>query len=383
MSDRYVVFGRPVLGDEEIAAVVDVLRSGWIGTGPRARELEARFAEYVGCSHAVAVASGTAALHLSMLSLGLSPGDEVITTPLTFVATANAILHAGAVPVFSDVDPATMNLDAGQLEEKIGPRTRAILPVHLAGRPCDLDAILSIADRRGLKVIDDAAHAVGAEYHGRRIGSLGDATCFSFYVTKNMTTAEGGMLCTNDEPIASAARVRGLHGLTKDAWSRFGDEGYNHYQAVELGYKYNLTDIAAALGLVQLPKLEAWLELRNKIWRRYDEAFGDLPCRCPAPPDPGTRHARHLYTLLIDPADCGIDRDEVMRRLHEKGIGSGVHYRALHVQPFYRERLGHQPGDFPVAYRIGEQTVSLPLGPDLSDSEVDRVIDAVRGALAS
>jgi len=382
MSNKYVVFGRPVLGEEEVSAVVEVLRSGWIGTGPKARELEARFAEYVGCAHAVAVASGTAALHLSMLSLNLEPGDEVITTPLTFVATANAVLHAGAVPVFSDVDPTTMNLDPAQLEARIGPRTRAILPVHLAGRPCEMDAILEIAARHDLAVIDDAAHAIGAEYHGKRIGSLCDASCFSFYVTKNMTTAEGGMLCTNDEQIAAAARVRGLHGLTKDAWSRFSDEGYQHYQALELGYKYNLTDIAAALGLVQLPKIESWLEHRTAVWRRYDEAFADLPCRCPAPAAPDTRHARHLYTLLVDPAECGIDRDALMLRLHEKGIGTGVHYRALHVQPLYRTRLGHRAEDFPAAYEIGEQTLSLPLGADLTENEVDRVIDAVRRALA-
>lgn len=382
MSNKYVVFGRPVLGEEEVSAVVEVLRSGWIGTGPRARELEARFAEYVGCAHAVAVASGTAALHLSMLSLNLEPGDEVITTPLTFVATANAVLHAGAVPVFSDVDRTTMNLDPAQLEARIGPRTRAILPVHLAGRPCEMDAILEIAARHDLAVIDDAAHAIGAEYHGKRIGSLCDASCFSFYVTKNMTTAEGGMLCTNDEQIAAAARVRGLHGLTKDAWSRFSDEGYQHYQALELGYKYNLTDIAAALGLVQLPKIESWLEHRTAVWARYDEAFTDLPCRCPAPAAPDTRHARHLYTLLVDPLECGIDRDALMLRLHEKGIGTGVHYRALHVQPLYRARLGHRPEDFPAAYEIGEQTLSLPLGADLTENEVDRVIDAVRGAVA-
>jgi dTDP-4-amino-4,6-dideoxygalactose transaminase len=377
----YIVFGRPSIGEEEIEAVVSVLRSGWIGTGPRAREFEERFAEYVGSRHAVAVASGTASLHLAMLAQDLAPGDEVLTTPLTFVATGNAILHAEAIPVFVDVNRDSMNLAPERLEAAIGPRTRAVLPVHLAGRPCDMDPILEVARRHGLRVIEDAAHAAGAIYRGRKIGSIGDATCFSFYVTKNLTTIEGGMVCTDREEVAAAARIRGLHGLSKDAWARFADEGHEHYEATELGYKYNLTDLQAAIGLVQLSKLEGWLERRRAIWSHYDSCFADLPCRCPLAEAPSSRHARHLYTLLIDPGRCGITRDEFMRTMHQKGIGTGVHYRALHVQPYYRRSFGFRPQDFPVAWEIGEQTVSLPLSADLTDVEVERVVDGVRGIL--
>jgi dTDP-4-amino-4,6-dideoxygalactose transaminase len=377
----YIVFGRPSIGEEEIEAVVSVLRSGWIGTGPRANQFEARFAEYVGCRHAVAVASGTASLHLAMLAQGLAPGDEVLTTPLTFVATANAILHADAIPVFVDVDRDSMNLAAERLEAAIGARTRAVLPVHLAGRPCDMDPILEVARHHDLRVIEDAAHAIGAVDRGRKIGSIGDVTCFSFYVTKNITTIEGGMICTDREEVATAARVRGLHGLSKDAWARFGDEGYQHYEATALGYKYNLTDLQAAIGLVQLSKLEPGLERRRAIWKHYDSCFADLPCRLPFPEAQGSRHARHLYTLLIDADPCRITRDEFMRSMHEKGIGTGVHYRALHIQPYYRRTFGFRPEDFPIAWEIGEQTVSLPLSADLSDIEVERVVDGVRGIL--
>lgn len=382
LTDNYLVFGRPSIGAEEIDAVVAVLRSGWVGTGPRVGEFEERFAEYIGCRHAVALGSCTAALHLAALSLGLGPGDEVITTPMTFVATANAILHTGARPVFVDVDPETMTLCPEQIEARVSPRTRALLPVHLAGRPCAMDPILEIARRHELQVIEDAAHAIEARYHGRKIGTIGDVTCFSFYVTKNMTTIEGGMLCTDRDAVAEKARIHALHGLSADAWSRFSDEGYQHYEAVYPGYKYNMTDVQAALGLCQLPRLEHWLKRRREIWAHYDEEFEDLPCRTPAPEEPDTTHSRHLYTLRIESDRCGLTRDAFIGELHRRGIGSGVHYRSLHTHAHYRKTFGFKEGDFPISFAIGEQTVSLPLSPTLSEDEVGRVVTAVREILA-
>ncbi len=378
LNADYIVFGRPSFGPDEIEAVVQTLRSGWVGTGPRTREFEHRFAEYVGSRYAVAVGSCTAALHISMLAAGIGAGDEVITTPLTFAATANAILHAGASPVFADVSRQTMNLDSSRVEAAITPRTRAIIPVHLAGRPCEMTALLEIAKRHKLLVLEDAAHAIEAWYRGRKIGTFGNASCFSFYVTKNMSTIEGGMLCTDDQSIADKARGLALHGMSADAWARFSDRGYRHYEVTQPGFKYNMTDVQAALGLCQLPKLNAWLERRRQIWARYDELFADLPCQRPAPEEPDTVHARHLYTLLIDPPSAKINRDQVMAFLHERGVGTGVHYRSLHLHRYYREQFGYRAEDYLNAYWIGERTVSLPLSPSLTDREVERIGQAVR-----
>lgn len=380
-QNDYIVFGSPWIGSEEIDAVRATLESGWIGTGPRVKEFERAFADYVGTKHAVALNSCTACLHLAMLSLDLKPGDEVITTPLTFAATVNAILHTGATPVLVDVDRATMNLDAARIESAITPRTRVILPVHLAGRPCDMDTITRVAAKHGLTVVEDAAHCIEGRYHGRRIGTLSPLTCFSFYVTKNMTTAEGGMVCTDSAELADRIKVYGLHGLSQDAWMRFSDAGYRHYEVVFPGFKYNMTDIAAAMGLCQLRRIEGWLTRREEIWKRYDEAFADLPCFLPAPPEPDTRHARHLYTLLIDIDSALVTRDEFMSELHRRGIGTGVHYRAIHLHRYYRERFGFRPGDFPNAAWISDRTVSLPLSAKLREQDVDRIIRTVRDVL--
>jgi dTDP-4-amino-4,6-dideoxygalactose transaminase len=381
VGESYVVFGRPSFEEDEIEAVAEVLRGGWAGTGPRTAEFERQFARYIGCRHAVALGSCSASLHLSLVALGIGPGDEVVTTPLTFVATAHAIVHAGARPVFADVDPRTQNLSPEALERALSPRTRAVLPVHLGGRPCEMDAIGEIARRRGLLVLEDAAHGIEAWYHGRKVGTLGDAACFSFYVTKNLTTIEGGMLCTDCDDVAERVRVLGLQGMTADAWARFSDDGYRHYEVSYAGWKANMTDLQAAIGLHQLRKLGPRLERRRRLWERYDEAFADLPCARPEPEAPGTLHARHLYTLQIDPLECGIDRDAFMRALHRRGIGTGVHYRPVHTLAFYRERFGLRPEDAPVAARIGERTVSLPLQPSLADAEQERVVAAVREAL--
>jgi dTDP-4-amino-4,6-dideoxygalactose transaminase len=379
----YIVFGSPLIGEEEIAEICATLRSGWIGTGPKVRRFEELFREYVGAKHAVAVNSCTAALHLSLLVSGIGPGDEVITTPMTFCASANAILHAGARPVFVDVDPDTMNLDPAGIAAAITPRTRAILPVHLAGRPCPMDAIHALASRHGLLVIEDAAHCIEGRYRGRKVGALSRMTCFSFYVTKNMTTGEGGLVTTDDDALAAKLKMYALHGMSADAWHRFSDKGYKHYQVVFPGFKYNMTDMQASLGLHQLGRLAAQLVRRNEIWRRYDTAFADLPVRTPAPPEPDTVHARHLYTLLVSPARCGKERDEVLQELHARGIGTGVHYTALHLHPYYRETFGYREGMFPHAEEIGASTLSLPLSAKLSDGDVDRVIGAVREVLSA
>jgi dTDP-4-amino-4,6-dideoxygalactose transaminase len=377
----YIVFGSPLIGDDEIAEVVATLRSGWLGTGPKVRRFEEMFRDYVGAKHAVAVNSCTAALHLSLLVSGVGSGDEVITTPMTFCATANAIIHAGARPVFVDVDPVTMNLDPAGVASAITPRTRAIVPVHLAGRPCPMDEIRALADRHGLLVIEDAAHCIEGRYRDRKIGSLSPLTCFSFYVTKNLTTAEGGMITTDNDEFAARLKTLALHGMSADAWHRFSDKGYKHYQVVFPGFKYNMTDLQASLGLHQLGKLDERLIRRRAIWMYYDDQFADLPVTTPAPPEPDTVHARHLYTLLVTPERSGKERDEVLQELHAKGIGTGVHYTALHLHPYYRERFGYREGMFPHAEMIGSSTLSLPLSAKLSDEEVERVVETVREVL--
>lgn len=379
--ERFLVFGAPAMGEAEIGEVVDSMRSGWLGTGPKVARFEELFRDYTGARHAVAVNSCTAALHLSLLASGVGPGDEVVTTPMTFVATANAIVHTGATPVFVDCDARTGLIDPQRIEDALTPRTRAILPVHLHGRPCDMKAILEIARRRDLVVIDDAAHAIEAQVDGEKIGTLGDLTCFSFYVTKNMTTGEGGMITTSRSELADLLKVYALHGMSRDAWKRFSDEGYRHYQVVVPGFKYNMMDLQAAIGLHQLPRLEEWQRRRRGIWNRYQEAFADLPVERPAPEEPGTVHAHHLYTLRVDAAESGISRDAFMQRLFERNIGTGVHYLGVHLHAYYRDRFGFAPSDFPNASRISDGTVSLPLSGSLQDDDVEDVIAAVRDVL--
>ena len=377
--ERYLVFGRPAIGEAEIAEVVDTLRSGWIGTGPKVARFEREFARYVGAEHAVALASCTASLHLAIQASGIGPGDEVVTTPMTFCATINAILHAGATPVLADCQPGTGNLDPERVAERITPRTRALLPVHLAGRACDMPTLVALADWHGLMVLEDCAHAIEARSaSGRHAGTHGRAGAFSFYVTKNLVTAEGGMLVSDDASTAERVKVMALHGMSVDAWKRFGDDGYRHYDVVGAGFKYNMTDLQASLGLHQLARLEQGLARREEIWRRYDEAFADLPLETPPPPEPGTRHARHLYTVLLEEGRCLISRDRFVAALHAEGIGAGVHYRAITEHAFYRDRLGQRLGDFPVAEDIGRRTLSLPLSPGLDDDDVEDVIAAVR-----
>lgn len=378
----YLVFGRPLIGEAEIAEVVDTLRSGWIGTGPKVAAFERDFAAYTTSPHAMALASCTAGLQLSMLVAGIGPGDEVILPSMTFAATANAVVHSGATPVLADVDPVTWNLDPADVEHRITSRTRAILPVHFAGRPCDMGRLEAVARRHGLHIIEDCAHAIEARWHGRPVGTFGVTGVFSFYATKNVVTGEGGMLVTGDPEVAARVKRLALHGLSADAWTRFSELGYRHYEVVEPGFKMNMTDLQAALGLHQLRRVEANLERRRDIWSQYDDAFADLPLQLPAPEEPSTRHARHLYTILFRLDELTATRDEVMAALHRQRIGSGVHYRAVHRHPFYRDRPGVDAGDLAVSDHISDRTLSLPLGPALSDADVADVIDAVRRTLA-
>ena len=381
MRKEFLVFGAPTVEQAEVDEVVDSLRSGWLGTGPKVHRFERDFAAYKGVPYAAALNSCTAALHLSILAAGIGPGDEVITSPLTFCATVNAVIHAGATPVLADVDPKTMNIDAEAVAAKVTPRTRAILPIHFAGRPCDMDALLAIAERHGLKVIEDCAHAVEAEYKGRKTGTFGDFGCFSFYVTKNVITGEGGMVLARREEDISRIKVLGLHGMSKDAWKRFSDEGYKHYQVVECGFKYNMMDLQAAVGIHQLARVESGWQRRREIWEKYEAAFADLPIARPAPPEPSTRHAFHLYTILVNPDRCGIGRDAFLEAMTRLNIGVGVHYLSVPEHPYYQHTYGWSPDHYPHATRIGRETVSLPLSPGLTEADVADVIDAVRTTL--
>lgn len=383
MNQPFLVFAAPDIQDEEIAEVEACLRSGWLGTGPRVARFEKDFASYKGLESAQATAlnSCTAAMHVSMIAAGLSPGAEVITTPLTFCATVNAIIHAGLTPVLADIDPRTQNIDPAAIEAAITPRTEAILPVHFAGRPCDMDAILAIAGKHKLRVIEDCAHAIEAEYKGRKTGTMGDIGCFSFYVTKNVVTGEGGMVLARDPALIARARMLALHGMSQDAWHRFSDKGYRHYEVLEFGFKYNMMDIQAALGIHQLSRVEKNWVKRGAIWKKYMDGLADLPIVLPTPQEENTRHAFHLFTAHVDESVTGLTRDDFVTAMHKEGIGTGVHYQAIPQHPAYQQRYGWRVGDWPEAQRVGIQTVSLPLSPALTTRQVERVIECTRRVL--
>ena len=381
-KENFLVFGSPRIEQDEIDEVVASMEACWLGTGPKVARFEKDFSAYLGNGHAAACNSCTAALHLSLVALGLKAGDEVITTPLTFCASVNAIIHAGCTPVLADVDPKTMNIDPASIEQKITPQTKAILPVHFAGRACDMDAIMAIAKKHGLKVVEDCAHAIETTYKGQHAGTFGDFGCFSFYVTKNVCTGEGGMVMARTEDDIRHIKVLGLHGMSADAWKRFSDEGYKHYQVVEAGFKYNMMDIQAAIGIHQLKRVEEYYIRRREVWDMYQEAFKDLPIGIPAPEEADSRHALHLYTVLIDKDVCGVERDDFLMRMTRENIGVGVHYLSIPEQPYYRDRFGWTLEDTPHAVRIGRQTVSLPLSAKLTDADVNDVITAVKLSLA-
>ncbi len=381
-KERFLVFGAPAIEDDEIQEVISSMKSGWLGTGPKVMRFENDFKTYKDVSHAIAVNSCTAALHLSLLAAGLQPGDEVITSPVTFCATVNAIIHSGATPVLADVDPITMNLDPQAVKSKLTPKTRAIVPVHFAGRPCDMDTLVGLAARHNLKIIEDCAHAVETEYKGQKAGTIGDFGCFSFYATKNIVTGEGGMVLTQQEEDAARIKVLALHGMSKDAWKRFGDEGYKHYQVVEAGFKYNMMDLQAGIGIHQLKRIEPYWQRRAEIWQRYQQAFAELPLGLPAPVESGTRHAYHLYTIMVDEARTGLSRDAFLCAMTKQNIGVGVHYMSIAEHPYYKKTFQWRPEDFPHSMRIGRQTVSLPISAKLTDADVEDVIAAVKRCLA-
>jgi dTDP-4-amino-4,6-dideoxygalactose transaminase len=371
----FLPFSRPSLSRAAIDEVVACLESGWITTGPRVKRFEAELEAYLGAAHVLALSSATAGLHLALLALKLQHGDEVITTPMTFAATLNTIVLAGGRPVLVDVDPTTYNMGVAHLADAITPRTRAIVPVHFAGLPVDLDPLYEIARRHGLRVIEDAAHAIGTEYKGRRIGSFGDTQVFSFHPNKNMTTGEGGCVATRADALAETVALLRFHGMDREAWERFGKKGSPHYEIVVPGYKYNMMDIQAALGLHQLPRLDGFIERRTELALRYRALLDGWPqCSLPGTPAYAHRHAWHLFTPLIVPEAAGMDRDAFMQAMKQRNIGTGLHYRAVHLYPYYRERFGFRRGDFPNAETVSDRIVSLPLFPDMSDADQDRVV---------
>ncbi|MDQ2887830.1 MAG: DegT/DnrJ/EryC1/StrS family aminotransferase [Chloroflexota bacterium] len=373
----FLPFALPHITQAEIDEVVDTLHSGWLSTGPKTKRFESEFARAVAAPHAIAVNSATAAMHLALDALGIGEGDEVIVPVYTFTATAEVVVHCRARPVFVDVDPVTCNLDPAQLEKHITPRTRAILVVHIAGLPAEMDDILAIAQAHSLPVIEDAAHAFPASYRGRAVGSIGDMTAFSFYATKTLTTGDGGMLTTANANYAERAAIMALHGISRDAWKRYAFGGSWYYEIVAAGYKYNMTDIAASLGLHQLARCQWLLQRRQEIAQRYTEAFALLP-EVEMPPNPThVVHAWHLYILRLSLERLALTRDAFIQALTESQIGTSVHFIPLHIQPFFRDTYHLAAGDFPVALAAYQRAVSLPIYPGMTDEDVDDVIAAV------
>ena len=382
MRDTFLSFSPPLIGEEEIAEVLDTLRSDWITTGPKTRRFEQEFAEFIGASAALAVASATDAMLVGLAALGIGPGDEVITTPMTFCSTVHVIEHLGAKPVFADVEPDTLNIEPEKITQAITPYTRAVMPVHLYGHPCEMDTILDIIQRHDLAVVEDAAHALPARYKGHTIGSpLGTgnlklATCFSFYATKNLTTAEGGML-TGAAELIDKARIWSLHGMSRDAWKRYSAKGSWYYEVVQPGFKCNMTDIQASLGIHQLRKLPQFQERRQEIVRRYNDAFSQFETLQTPTERPDVEHAWHIYALRLNLDQLSIDRSRFIEALKARNIGTSVHFIPLHLHPYYRDKYNYQPDDFPVAYREYQRLVSLPLNLRMSDQDVQDVIEAV------
>ena len=378
VNREFLPFHKPDIGKREIEAVLEVLRSGWLTTGPKVKQFEADFASYIGCEHAVAVNSGTAALHLALDAVGIQEGDEVLVPTMTFTATAEVVCYLKAKPVLVDCRPDTLNIDPDAIELKITSKTKAIILVDMAGHPCELDKILELAKRRNLKVIEDAAHALPAAHQGKKVGSISDITCFSFYATKTITTGEGGMATTNNPEWAKRMRQMSLHGISLDAWDRYTEKGSWYYEVLRAGYKYNLTDIAAALGLEQLKRCDEIYQARHRIAHRYNEAFADLPeierPACAA----GVQHAWHLYVIKLNLDRLKVDRQEFFNALKSGNIGTSVHFIPLHLHPFYRDTFGYQPSDFPQASAVFDRIVSLPIYSRMTEADVEHVISTVQ-----
>jgi dTDP-4-amino-4,6-dideoxygalactose transaminase len=373
-----VPFHRASLGEEEVKEVAEVIRSGWLTMGPKTVAFEGSFARYTGAIHAIAVSSCTAALHLALEAFGIRPGDEVLVPTLTFAATAEVVTYLGARPVFVDSEPSYFNMSTDDLERKVTSNTRAIIPVHFAGHPCPMNLIQAFADSKGLAVVEDAAHALPAKIDGRMIGSLSDITAFSFYATKTLTTGEGGMLTTNNAALADRMRLMRLHGMSRDAWKRYSGEGSWRYEILEAGYKYNFTDLQAALGVVQLAKCDALRGKRASVSELYTAGLAGLDAFRTPRVQSDVEHAWHLYYVLIEARALRIDRDAVIRELNDRGVGTSVHFIPLHLQPYYRNRWAYKPGDFPVAEDYAGRCISLPIYPDLTSDQVDYVVDCLR-----
>ena len=381
MAEFHIPFFRPAIDEDDIQAVVETLRSGWLTTAGNVKALEAELAAYVQAPFVNAVNSATAAMHLALAAWDIGPGDEVITTPYTFSATATVVVHLGATPVLADIRAHDFNIDPAEIERRITPRTKAIIPVHFAGESCAMDEIMALARARGIKVLEDAAHAIGSMYRGRMVGSIGDATAFSFYATKNMTTGEGGAVASFDEAFSDRVRRLTLHGMSKDAWNRYDAGGSWRYDIVEFGFKDNLTDFAAALGRSQLAKLDQLTERRTALVQRYFENLCDAEHLILPGFSEENRQAWHLFVVRVRNESSPVPRDDVIRQLAARGIGTSVHFIPLHYHTAYR-KLGHwRDGDFPVAEKAFEGAISLPLFPDMTIAQVDEVCEALREIL--
>lgn len=379
MNEDFLPYNLPDIGDDEVGAVTEVLRSGWLAPGPRVRAFEAEFAAWTGAKHAVALDSATAGMHLALVALGIGPGDEVITTPTTFAATVNVIVHTGATPVLADIGIDDFCIDAAAVEGALTPRTKALMPVHHGGSACRMPELIELARPRGIRVVEDAAHALGTAIGARAIGTFGDATVFSFYPTKNVTSGRGGMLTTDDDELAERCRLLALHGMSNDAWDRYTARGSWAYQVLAPGYNYAMSDFQAALGHAQFARIGAFQDARRRLAERYNARFASVPEVIAPSERGGTTHAWHLYVLRLRPGSLDIGRDAVISKLKERGIGTSVHFIPIHHHPYYREAYGWAPGDFPVADAAFEGMLSLPLYTRMSESDVDRVADAVEG----
>jgi dTDP-4-amino-4,6-dideoxygalactose transaminase len=378
IRDTFLPFCKPYIGDEEKNEVIAALESGWLSTGPRTKQFELEMQNYVGARHSVALSSCTAGLHVALVAGGIQPGDEVITSPFTFVSTANVILHLGARPVFVDIHPETYNMDVSKIEERITSRAKAIIPVHYAGQACDMDPIMELARKHNLLVIEDAAHGIGTKYKGQLLGSWDDrVTIFSFYATKTMTTGEGGLLATGIEEIANKARILSLHGITHDAWKRYSATGSWYYEVVSPGYKYNMTDIQAALGLCQLKRLEGFIARREEICQTYNKAFELIQEIVTPLVSPDARHARYIYPILVQESMLKINRSQFIDALRAENLGTSVHFIPVHLHPYYRETFGYKRGDYPVTESVYDRLISLPLFPHMNIQDVQDTIKAV------
>ena len=378
MNNSFITFGSPLITKKEINEVSSVMKSGWLGTGPKVHQFEKNFSNYKKIKYASALNSCTAALSLSLLSLGIGDGDEVITTALTFCATINSIINSRAKPILVDVEYNSQNIDPEKIEQKITSKTKAIIIVHFAGRPCNMDKILKLVKKYKLFLIEDCAHAIESKYKNIHCGSFGDFGCFSFYITKNLTTGEGGMIVSNSKKNISKIKTLSLHGMTKDAWKRYGKKGIINYDVIQSGYKYNMMDMQAAMGIYQLKNIEKNYRKRERIWNFYNESFKNLNLDTPFPAEKNTRHAYHLYTLQINKNRCGINREDFAQKMKENNVGIGIHYKSIPSFTFYKKNFKWQVDDYPNAKKIGNETISIPISPKLSEKQVIKITEIVK-----